>query len=43
METQHEGWELREFGPASADQPVLLLPGALCTGTFYDDVLAGRS
>jgi pimeloyl-ACP methyl ester carboxylesterase len=42
METQaqHEGWKLRESGPASADQGVLLLPGALCTAAFYDDVLA---
>jgi pimeloyl-ACP methyl ester carboxylesterase len=42
METhaQHEGWKLRESGPASADQAVLLLPGALCTAAFYDDVLA---
>ena len=42
METhaQHEGWKLRESGPASGDQAVLLLPGALCTVAFYDDVLA---
>ena len=45
METhaQHEGWTLRESGPASADQAVLLLPGALCTAAFYDDVLAEPS
>jgi pimeloyl-ACP methyl ester carboxylesterase len=36
----HEGWELREFGPAGADHAVLLLPGALATSAFYDDVLA---
>jgi pimeloyl-ACP methyl ester carboxylesterase len=42
METdkQHEGWELQESGPAGADRAVLLLPGALCTAAFYDDVLA---
>ena len=36
----HEGWELRESGPAGADHAVLLLPGALATSVFYDDVLA---
>ena len=40
MHAQHEGWKLREFGPASGDHVVLLLPGALCTAAFYDDVLA---
>ena len=36
METpaQHEGWKLRESGPASGGQAVLLLPGALCTAAF---------
>src|SRR4051794_29433455 len=37
---QYEGWELRESGPAGAEHAVLLLPGALCTAAFYDDVLA---
>ena len=36
----HEGWELRESGPADADHAVLLLAGALVTGAYYDDVLA---
>src|SRR5690348_3600988 len=36
----HEGWEPRESGPAGADHAVLLLPGALATAAFYDDVLA---
>jgi pimeloyl-ACP methyl ester carboxylesterase len=36
----HEGWELGESGPAGADHSVLLLPGALATAAFYDDVLA---
>jgi pimeloyl-ACP methyl ester carboxylesterase len=42
METdrQQERWTLRESGPASAANTVLLLPGALCTVAFYDDVLA---
>lgn len=36
----HDGWELRESGPADADHTVLLLPGGLCTARFYDDLLA---
>jgi pimeloyl-ACP methyl ester carboxylesterase len=36
----HEGWELRESGPADADHAVLLLAGALVTASYYDDVLA---
>src|SRR4051794_28692998 len=36
----HEGWELRESGPAGADHTVLLLAGALVTAAYYDDVLA---
>src|SRR3954471_19754952 len=36
----HEGWELRESGPAGADHAVLLLAGALVTAAYYDDVLA---
>src|SRR3954447_11320718 len=36
----HEGWELRESGPADADHAVLLLAGALVTAAYYDDVLA---
>jgi pimeloyl-ACP methyl ester carboxylesterase len=37
---QHEGWIVRETGPPGADRSVLLLPGALCTAPFYDDLLA---
>lgn len=37
---EFEGWELREAGRANAGPPVLLLPGGLCSATFYDDVLA---
>ena len=31
---------MRESGPPGADHTVLLLPGALCTAPFYDDLLA---
>jgi pimeloyl-ACP methyl ester carboxylesterase len=34
------GWTLRERGARDAAHAVLLLPGALCTAAFYDDVLA---
>jgi pimeloyl-ACP methyl ester carboxylesterase len=37
---EHLGWVLHEFGPDDADRTVLLLPGALCTAAFYDDLLA---
>jgi pimeloyl-ACP methyl ester carboxylesterase len=40
---EHLGWVLHESGPASADHTVLLLPGALCTAAFYDDLLAEPS
>jgi pimeloyl-ACP methyl ester carboxylesterase len=33
-------WTFRERGAQDADHTVLLLPGALCTAAFYDDVLA---
>jgi pimeloyl-ACP methyl ester carboxylesterase len=33
-------WTLREGGAPDAARSVLLLPGALCTAAFYDDVLA---
>src|SRR6478735_12384085 len=36
----HDGWEIREAGPANAPSTVLLLPGALCSGEFYEDVFA---
>lgn len=38
--TNHHGWDLRESGPAQAEHAVLLLPGALCTAAFFDDLLA---
>jgi pimeloyl-ACP methyl ester carboxylesterase len=34
------GWTFREGGAQDADRKVLLLPGAICTAAFYDDVLA---
>jgi len=36
------GWTLHESGPEGADHTVLLLPGALATAAFYDDLLAER-
>ena len=40
---EHLGWVLRESGPESTDHAVLLLPGALCTAAFYDDLVAEPS
>lgn len=37
---EHLGWTLSESGPEAADHTVLLLPGALCTAAFYDDLIA---
>lgn len=37
---EHLGWMLHESGPKVADHTVLLLPGALCTAVFYNDLLA---
>jgi pimeloyl-ACP methyl ester carboxylesterase len=34
------GWVLLEAGPPNADHTVLLLPGALCTAAFFEDVMA---
>ena len=39
-EHMHNGWMVRESGAPEADHAVLLLPGALATALFYDDVLA---
>ena len=39
----HLGWLLHESGPEGADHAVLLLPGALCTAVFYDDLIAEPS
>jgi pimeloyl-ACP methyl ester carboxylesterase len=38
-EREHDGWIVRESGPRDADHTVLLLPGALCTAPFYDDLV----
>jgi pimeloyl-ACP methyl ester carboxylesterase len=40
---EHLGWELHETGPEGASQRVLLLPGALATWAFYEDLLAEPS
>jgi pimeloyl-ACP methyl ester carboxylesterase len=34
-----DGWDLHIFGPAEADHTVLLLPGAMCTAAFFDDLV----
>ena len=40
---EHLGWVLHETGPGDADHRVLLLPGALATWAFYEDLLAELS
>jgi pimeloyl-ACP methyl ester carboxylesterase len=40
---EHLGWLLYESGPDVADHTVLLLPGALCSAAFYDDLIAEPS
>ena len=36
---KHDGWELHESGPTDADHAVLLLPGALCSAVFFEDLI----
>ena len=36
----HDGWNLSESGPGDAAHTVLLLPGALCTAVFFEDLMA---
>jgi hypothetical protein len=36
----HDGWVLLETGAPDADHTVLLLPGALCTAAFFEDLMA---
>ena len=36
---EHLGWVLQESGPEGADHAVLLLPGALASAAFYDDLM----
>jgi len=45
IETSREqvGWVLHEAGPENADHRVLLLPGALASWAFYEDLLAEPS
>ena len=40
---EHLGWVLHEAGPENADHRVLLLPGALASWAFYEDLLAEKS
>jgi pimeloyl-ACP methyl ester carboxylesterase len=40
---EHHGWLVRETGPPGAEHGVLLLPGALASAVFYDDLLAQPS
>jgi pimeloyl-ACP methyl ester carboxylesterase len=40
---EHLGWVLYESGPEVADHTVLMLPGALCSARFYDDLIAEPS
>lgn len=35
----HDGWTFCEGGDTEAERTVLLLPGALCTAAFYEEVL----
>jgi pimeloyl-ACP methyl ester carboxylesterase len=35
-----DGWELNEVGPPDANHTVLLLPGALCSAVFFEDLIA---
>jgi len=43
LNREHLGWELHEAGPEDANHRVLLLPGALATWAFYEDILAEPS
>jgi len=38
--SEHHGWSVRESGPEGADHTVLLLPGALASSIFYDDLIS---
>ena len=40
---EHLGWLLYESGPQVAEHTILLLPGALCTAAFYDELIAEPS
>jgi pimeloyl-ACP methyl ester carboxylesterase len=36
-------WQLHASGPPDAEHTVLLLPGALCTAAFFEDLMAEQS
>jgi pimeloyl-ACP methyl ester carboxylesterase len=36
---EHLGWIIHESGPADARHAVLMIPGGLCPGAFYEDVI----
>lgn len=36
----HEDWDLRECGPTNAEHTVLLIAGGMCSGEFFEDVMA---
>ena len=40
LSSTHNGWDTRTVGPVDAPRTVLLLPGALCSAEFYEDVIA---
>jgi pimeloyl-ACP methyl ester carboxylesterase len=35
----HNGWDYLESGPGSAEHAVLLLPGTLCTASFFEELM----
>lgn len=35
----HNGWETHTVGPADSTRTVLMLPGALCSAEFFEDVM----
>jgi len=37
---QHDGWDLVDSGSPEAEHTMLLLPGALATAAFFEDLMA---
>jgi pimeloyl-ACP methyl ester carboxylesterase len=35
-----QDWDVREWGPRGAATTVLLLPGGMCSATFFEDIAA---
>jgi pimeloyl-ACP methyl ester carboxylesterase len=35
-----QDWDIREWGPSGAATTVLLLPGGMCSATFFEDIAA---